>query len=199
MNSYAFELFQIGNFGFQRVVVIIVSRCQNNEACVDMLGIAVRIDGKSPCSLVRGPVGMGYFMAILDLFVDTMFLFSNFFSTTLDSVEPYLVSSGMKRKRDWFLGWNVQQPTLPHTCKWIARPQYISIDSKAYDQISIFSNPQKHNPNFSNEILHEISGLARGSYLQGNPKVYRSESDRTPGYLNRSQVPPIRSRASRIV
>src|SRR5271168_2889438 len=33
----------------------------------------------------------------------------------------------------------------------------------------------------------------------GKPKVYRSESERIPGYLNKSQVPPIASRPSRIV
>src|ERR1700736_900822 len=33
----------------------------------------------------------------------------------------------------------------------------------------------------------------------GKPKVYRPESERMPGYLNKSQVPPIACRPSRIV
>jgi len=40
--------------------------------------------------------------------------------------------------------------------------------------------------------LDDVHGLNR------NPRVNMSESDRMPGYLNRSQVPPMLSRRSRI-
>src|ERR1039458_1477034 len=40
--------------------------------------------------------------------------------------------------------------------------------------------------------------LASAHGLNAYPRVYMSESDRMPGYLNRSQVPPMQSRASRI-
>ena len=40
--------------------------------------------------------------------------------------------------------------------------------------------------------------LSSSQVLKEYPKVYMSESERIPGYLNKLQVPPISSLASRI-
>lgn len=72
MDNGALEVFDSGNFRRQRVLIIIVSCCEEHEFGMHHLLRAVCIESKSPSLLISAPVRSLDFVSKLDFLVDTV-------------------------------------------------------------------------------------------------------------------------------